>query len=92
MWTVLCPFLLTLSSVFRSRTALQVEILALSASDRCTPALRQQATEIDRGGRCVLGVAVLSLGRLAIRSGHRQTGDGYRLAPQRLPLVFDLEG
>jgi putative transposase len=29
MLSVLCPFLLTLSSVFRSRTALQVEILAL---------------------------------------------------------------
>jgi hypothetical protein len=29
MLSVPCPFLLTLSSVFRSRTALQVEILAL---------------------------------------------------------------
>ena len=29
MLSVLCPFLLTLSSVFRSRTALQVEVLAL---------------------------------------------------------------
>jgi hypothetical protein len=29
MLSVLCPFPLTLSSVFRSRTALQVEILAL---------------------------------------------------------------
>ena len=29
MLSVLCPFLLTLSSVLRSRTALQVEILAL---------------------------------------------------------------
>ncbi len=29
MLSVLCPFLLALSSVLRSRTALQVEILAL---------------------------------------------------------------
>lgn len=38
-----------------------------------------------------LGVVVRSLGRLAIRAGHRQTRDGHRLAPQRLPLVLDLE-
>jgi hypothetical protein len=49
--SVLCPFLLTLSSVFRSRTALQVEILALRHQIgvlRRSANKRPKLTEVDR--------------------------------------------
>ncbi len=90
MLSVLCPFLRTLSSVLRSRTALQVEILALRHQIgvlQRSAKKRPKLTVVDRvfWGGCPMG-------RLAIRSGHCQTRDCHRLAPQRLPLVLDLEG
>jgi hypothetical protein len=78
-------------SVCRSQGALRVEILA-STPDRCAPALRQETAEVDRGGSCLLGMVVRSLGRLEIRACHRQTRDGHCLAPERVPVVLDLEG
>jgi hypothetical protein len=92
MLSVLCPFLVTLSSVFRSRTALQVEILAL----------RHQIGVLRRSAKKRLKLTVVDLvfwawlsgvwADLAIRSGYRQTGDRHRPAPRRLPFVLDLEG
>lgn len=58
---------------------------------RGIPALRQEATEVDRDGPCIVGVDVRSLGGFSIRFGYRQTRDGDRLAPQRLPFVLDRE-
>src|ERR1700722_21021147 len=88
MLRVLSPFFSMLFSVFRSRAALQ---LGAAASHRCAPALHQETAEVDHGGSSLLGLVVRTLGRLAIRAGHRQTRDRHRLAPQRLPFVLDLE-
>lgn len=90
MLSVLSPFLSTLFSVFRSRAALQVEILALR--HQIGAVRRSRNGKGDRGGWRVLDVVVWSLGRLAVRANHRQTRDRHHLAPQRLPLVLDLEG
>ena len=81
-----------LFSVFRSRAALQVEILALRHQIgvlRRSAKKRPKLTVVDR-------VFWTWLSRVwadsAIRAGDRQTRDRHRLAPQRLPLVLDLEG
>lgn len=54
------------------------------------PASLGEAAETDRRRSTLLGLAARSLGRLAICLGHRQAGDHHRLAPKRLPTVFDL--
>jgi hypothetical protein len=46
----------------------------------------------DRCGSISLDPAVSVLDRLAVCPGHRETGDGDRLAPQRVSAVLDLEG
>jgi hypothetical protein len=84
MLSVLSPFLSMLCSVFRSRAALQLRPFLGGAP--------QHTDLIDHGGSSLLGMVVRTLGRLAIRAGHRQTRDRHRLAPQRLPFVLDLEG
>jgi hypothetical protein len=92
MLSVLCPFLLTLSSVFRSRTGTQVEIVALRHQIgmlRRSAKKRPKLTKVDRVFWAWLSGVWADW---AIRSGHRQTRDCHRLAPQRLPLVLDLEG
>ena len=49
MLSVLCLFLSTMLSVFRSRAALQVEILALRYQIHCAPMLRQETADVDLG-------------------------------------------
>ena len=64
---------------------------------RCSPSTQRfaalgEATEADRCGSISLGAVVAVLGRLAVCPGHRETGDGDCLAPQRVSTVLDLEG
>jgi len=48
----------------------------------------REATEADRFGPAPVGVAVIRLTGLTIRTDHNQTRDGHRLAPQGiLPLL-----
>jgi len=88
----LTMFLATLSSIFRSRAALQLENLALryqigvlQRSARKRPRL----TSVDR-----LVWVWLSPGveRLALDAGHRPTRDRPCLASCWLPRFLDLEG
>jgi hypothetical protein len=82
------------------RSFVTAEIASLSAtvkpgpspSDRSAPALSEEATELDRRRPVPLGLAVRSLGRLAVCPGDREAGDRDCLASQRLPAVLDLEG
>src|SRR5215469_11420113 len=79
------------SAALKSRAALQLENLALrhhlGVLHRSVK--RPKLTPPDR----VLWVmAVRSMERLAIGSGHRQTGHRDCLAPQELPSVLDMEG
>jgi hypothetical protein len=78
-------------SVFRSRAALQLEIIALRPPTWRTAAVGQQ-TE-DQSVRPVpVGLILWSLGRLAVRTVPRQTGNRHRLGPRGISTVLDLEG
>jgi hypothetical protein len=90
MLSVLCPFPLTMSSVFRSRSALQVDPGA-AASDRVLRRSAKNRPKLTGVGRVFRGW-LSEVSGLAILASHRQTGDCHRLAPQRLPLVLDLQG
>ena len=82
------------------RSFVTAEIASLSAtgkpgpspSDRSAPALSEEATEVDRRRPVPLGLAVRSLGRLAVCPGDREAGDRDCLASQRPPAVLHLEG
>src|SRR6266567_4710879 len=64
----------TMFSVSRSRATLAVEIPGVAAPDRCASTLCQETADVfDRGGPCLMSVVVRTLGRLAIRAGHRET-------------------
>jgi len=64
-------------------------------------ALRHQICVLQRGAktrprltsadRLLWVILFPGLGRLAFGTGHRQTGDRDRLAPQRIPPILDLE-
>ena len=86
MLSVLYPFLTSLFSVFRSRAALQVEILA--------PWHQIGALAIVKPDTLVRWhrvFALVILSRLAIDARPGQTRDRHRLAPEGLSLVLDLE-
>src|ERR1700680_348876 len=89
MLTVISALLTSLFSIWRTRAALQLEILAL----------RHQIGVLQRGSRTrprlrppVVGVAVTGGGRLVPVTEDRQAGDGPRLAPEGLPVILDAEG
>ena len=65
---------------FRTRAALQIEVLALRHQLKVFAALGE-ASEADRCGPISLGPFVAVLDRLAVCPGDRETGDGDRLAP-----------
>src|SRR5437867_3908278 len=56
------------------------------------PALFGEETEVDTPRPACPGLAMRSVGWLALRTHHRQAGDCDRLAPERLPPFLDLEG
>ena len=84
MLSVLCLFLSTMFSVFRSGAAVQLENLAMQHQIGVLQRSPKKRPGVDRGGPCLLDVVVRSLDRLAIRAGHRQTRHGDRVAPERL--------
>jgi hypothetical protein len=92
MLILLRLFLATLPSILRSRTALELENLALRHQVgvlRRSAAKRPKLTPWD--GLLWIGLSRL-MARLALSAGHRQAGDGRILASRWLPPVLDLEG
>jgi hypothetical protein len=81
-----------LSSMFRSRAALELENLALRHQIGVASALRAKTPEIDPSGPPVVGLAVPHVARLAFGTDHRQARNGRGLASCRLSPVLDLEG
>jgi hypothetical protein len=79
----------TLSSAFRSRSALQLENLALR--HQLGVLQRSARNHLPRGPH-PLGLVVSGVERLALSAGHRATRDGHCLASRWLPPFLDLEG
>jgi putative transposase len=80
-----------LSSIVKTRAALQIEIVALRHQ---VNVLRRSVPNRPRPrpfGPTFLDVAVARLARLALRSSPRETGNSRRLASQRFPILLDLE-
>src|SRR2546425_940385 len=84
----LTTLFVTLSSIFRSRAALQLENLAL----RHAAAFRQKTSRVDSRRPLPLGLAVSRVERLALDASHGSTRDRHCLASCRLSPVLDLEG
>jgi hypothetical protein len=79
--SVFLALLLALRHCARSRDILQLEILALRhpGAGASTDTVSARAAQPNRP--LALGVAFARVGRLAIRTRHRETGDSHRLAP-----------
>jgi hypothetical protein len=88
----LTTLLATLSSIFHSRAALQLENLALRHQNRRASEVCKKTPEIDSGGPPTMGLAVPHLERLALGAGHRRARNGRGLASQGLWSLLDLEG
>jgi len=88
---VLSALLASMMSVFRTRAALQLEILAL----RHQLGVMQRSVKkprLNRFDRFLWAWLWWGLGRMALGSLHRQTGNHHSLAPQGISTVLDLEG
>jgi hypothetical protein len=59
--------------------------------DLCPAARRKETTALEIGRPVLVGGSFPSLGRLALGTGHRQTGDRDRMASQGLSSLLDLE-
>ena len=82
----------TLSSVFRSRSVLALENLALRQQIGVLQRSARKRCQFDPSGPPVVGLAIPPLERLGFGPGHRQARNGRGLAPCRLSPVLDLEG
>jgi hypothetical protein len=80
---VLTALFAFISASFRTRAALQLEILALR-HQICILQRSVKTPEAERSGPLSLGVALLGLERLAIGCFHHQGRHGDRLAAQGL--------
>jgi hypothetical protein len=89
--SVLLSVLLTLRCWVRSRAVLQLEMLALRHQLEVLQRSRPPPPIAWKTGPVPVGLAVAGLDELALGPRHRPTGDGYRVASPRLPLVVDLE-
>jgi len=76
----------SVSASFRSRAALQLEILALRQSDRS-----REASETDASRSAPVGLARHCVVRLEIQSLHHAGIDGHRMASQGISIVLDME-
>jgi len=76
-----------LRSSLRTRAALQLEILAFGTRSMCCRG--RSVGGFTRPRRT--GGSDVPLVRLALCPGHREAGDGDRLAPPGIPAVLDLE-
>jgi len=72
----LTTFFTILSSIFRSRAALQLENLALRHQIGVLQRFCEKTSKIDPRGPTVVGLAVSPLARLALGTGHRQARNG----------------
>jgi hypothetical protein len=79
----------SVSASFRSRAALQLEILALGRQIGVLQ--RSGKRQTDNCGSALVGVARCSLAGLDIRCVHHEGIDGDRLASQGISFVLDLE-
>src|SRR5688572_19554644 len=91
MRSVIVSLLLTLRVTLRDRAAMQLEILALRHQLHVINRSRPAAPAAHACRQNAVGLAVQTLERMADSSRHRQTRDGPRLAPSRLPALLDLE-
>jgi hypothetical protein len=91
MMSVLLSLVRTLGTLARSRSALQLEILALPAPTGGAAAHPITAGAAREEGPVPLGPARPRLDRMANGARDRQAGDRHRLAPTGLPAVVDLE-
>src|SRR5215472_6426220 len=91
MLIFLATLLATLSSILRSRAALELENLALRHQIGVLQQVPPASPQVDSTGPCVVGLAVRHLERLALGLGYRQTGNGGCLASRRLSPLLDLE-
>src|SRR6266576_7303102 len=88
----LSTFLATLSSIFRSRAALELGNLALRHRIGVLQRSARKRPKIDLKGPPVADLTVPLLARLALGAGHRQPRNGHCLASCRLSAVLDREG
>ena len=63
----------------------------VAAPDRCPETLCAEASTADSFRPSSLDLALLELVRVALRAGHRQSRNRFRLAPEGLSTVLDLE-
>src|SRR5215472_8851193 len=75
MLIFLATLLATLSSILRSRAALELENLALRHQIGVLQQVPPASPQVDSTGPCVVGLAVRHLERLALGLGYRQTGN-----------------
>jgi hypothetical protein len=59
--------------------------------NQCAAEVAARACSLEDSGPRLLDVAYAPLVRLALCPRHGQTGNGDRLAPQRIPAVLDLK-
>src|SRR5437762_12090423 len=88
---MLTTLVVALSSVFKTRAALQLENLGLrhQLGVLHRSVKKPKLTPLDR----LLWAWLCGVwADLALRTHHRQAGDCDRLAPKRLPPFLDLEG
>jgi putative transposase len=87
----LTTLLATLSSIFRSRAALQLENLALRHEISVLQRSARKRPRLTPVDRLLWAWLVPGVERMALDAGHRSTGDGRCLASCRLSAVPDLE-
>lgn len=92
MLILLTTLLGTLSSMFRSRVAIELRELGSAPRNRGASTLHEKTLQVDPSGPPVLGLAVPPLERLACGTRHRQARNGRGLASCRLSPVLGLEG
>jgi len=85
------PLLAALRCMFRSRPAVELEILARRHQIGVVQHANKR-TRLTPAARFVVGVSFPKLGGLALCTGCRQARDGDRLVPQTVSRVLDLEG
>jgi len=75
----LTTHLATLSSIFRSRAALQLETWLLSPNRRMLQRSSRKRPKLTPGERLVVDLVVPPLERLALSTGHGEARNGFRL-------------
>ena len=88
MISVLVSLPQTLRGLAQSRAALHLEVLALRHQLQVLQRTRPRRVRLATADRWLSGVAVPRVDRVANGAGDRQAGDGDRVAPLRVRLVW----